>query len=832
MGIRWGDLGLERFRVRVGRSEALFESGSVVDCADLDTDLEGLPLVVYEWRETSALVPVYEVKAMARVLHPTLSDHKLETVGAVHGVEERSSDRTGYVAAVFTALLSEVERLDREVVALLSQLAAEPLASLFSRALPLPMPQADQVVEKRGPVDEPARRIEERGGLDPLGPDGFVARELPSFERRDGQRAMARSVRRTLRDGGALVVEAGPGTGKTFAYLIPAIERLLADESARVVVSTRTKQLQEQLFGKDLPFLLREMAPELNVALLKGRGNYLCLRRWGIAVRDYSEGLDRDRLHLLAPLGRWLWETETGDIDENTAFLSARGGRDLWRAICDSHHHCIDSFCPHYEDCFSIAARRKARKARLVVVNHSLLLNDLVVDRMILGKYSHAIIDEAHALEEAARSAFTWSLSERHVERAVDELVPSRRRRFGWLRRVDAPADGDLVGRVTDRVATLRTTSSRLFSVLGRQLPSAVKGALPDLSTDAASALERLRLSADGVEESLLDLIDGIDESETRREGEVHLASIRDVGGLAARLVAGPEEDTVRWYDRDAGEVALHITPLEVAPILNRILYPVLDGIVLTSATLSVDGDFGYILRALGVGDAFDVVDTDSVGSPFSYEENMRVCVPRSFPLLTEDREAYVDRLADLLTATAKRLDRKGLVLFTSYEMLEAVRRRLPKSISALAQGVDGPRSKILDRFRRSRRSLVLLGTDSFWEGVDLPGDELEYLVIARLPFAVPTDPIQAALGRLVGAGGGDPFMDLSLPRAVLRLRQGVGRLIRTQQDRGVAIIADRRILTRSYGRTFADSLPNRVEVFDSMEDLVEGLGAWFDDEA
>jgi ATP-dependent DNA helicase DinG len=464
------------------------------------------------------------------------------------------------------------------------------------------------------------------------------------------------------------------------------------------------------------------------------------------------------------------------------------------------------------------------------VVNHSLLLNDLVFDRMILGAYSYAIIDEAHALEEAARSAFTCSLSERHVERAADELVPSRRRRPGWLSRLDVPADGDLVRRATDRVATLRTTSARLFAVLARKLPDDPRGGLPDLEPEAASALERLRVSTDGVEESILDLIDGIDESEERREGEVHLASIRDLGGLAARLAAGPEDDTVRWYERETGGVALHITPLEVAPILSRLLYPALDGVVLTSATLSVEGDFGYVLRSLGVGEAFDAVETEIVGSPFSYERNMRVCVPRGFPLLTEDREGYVSRLVELVTAMADRLDRKGLVLFTSYEMLEAVRLRLPKRIKALAQGLDGPRSKILDRFRRTRKGLVLLGTDSFWEGVDLPGEELEYLVIARLPFAVPTDPIQAALGRLVAGAGGDPFVDLSLPRAVLRLRQGVGRLIRTQQDRGVAIVADRRILTRSYGRAFADSLPTRLEVFGETEELVKDLGAWFDE--
>ena len=222
-------------------------------------------------------------------------------------------------------------------------------------------------------------------------------------------------------------------------------------------------------------------------------------------------------------------------------------------------------------------------------------------------------------------------------------------------------------------------------------------------------------------------------------------------------------------------------------------------------------------------------IDTEVVASPFSYEEHMRIVVPASLPFVTEDADLYEEALAALLVALATRIERKGLVLFTSYRMLEGVRRRLPDGLPSLSQGVDGPRSKLIERFKRFPRGIVLLGTDSFWEGVDLPGDELEYVVISRLPFDVPTDPIQAALGEHYARIGRDPFLDLALPRAVLKLRQGVGRLIRTRQDRGVVVLTDRRVLARGYGRSFVAALPASLEIFEAPAELVDEIAGWFD---
>ena len=274
--------------------------------------------------------------------------------------------------------------------------------------------------------------------------------------------------------------------------------------------------------------------------------------------------------------------------------------------------------------------------------------------------------------------------------------------------------------------------------------------------------------------------------------------------------------------------MALHATPLDVAPFFQRLLYPRIESVVYTSATLSLAGDFDYISRSLGLTDGVLRVRTAVVESPFSFRDRMKVAVPACFPPIDSEGNAYVEALASLLGTLTARLGRKGLALFTSYQMLRAVRDRVPPEIATYAQGVDGPRSKLIDRFRAHSGAGLLLGTESFWEGVDFPGEEMEFLVITRLPFSVPTDPILSALADRIAREGRDPFRDLSLPQAVLKLRQGVGRLIRTKEDHGIVVLTDQRVLSRSYGKRFIESFPVTVDTFDNEADLVEEVVDWF----
>jgi ATP-dependent DNA helicase DinG len=821
----WQDLGLSRFCVAVESCAVVFEGGSAAPDPACREQRE-LPRVVYPGCDNDgANEGEIDLRLLARVLYPTLSDHRLESVCA-HCGTATESDPAATAGAVFASMLEEAIELDRELVALLARLLPAPLSGLFDRILLVPRPERPPI-EKSQAATGPAE-VDRVGAAaaEVLGSEGVIADALPVYEERSGQLKMAEAVQEAFRDGEALLVEAGPGTGKTFAYLVPAILHLRADPSTRVAVSTRTKQLQEQLYGKDLPFLLQRLAPHLKVALLKGRENYLCLRRWQALVSEMVGGFERDRLTVLAPLARWLLESGTGDIDENGAFLSDPESRGVWGRLCDAPNHCVGVFCPFLDDCFSIAARRRARKADLVVVNHSLLLGDLAVGGVVLGKYTHLIVDEAHSLEAAARTAFTRSLSERIIARVADDLAPAARRP-GWLRRLSLPfVDAD-VKQATEDVATVRRTSATLFRSLDRKLPEERRGTFSSLSgvepriVETTTALKRLEMA--------LDRLGGrLEAEETRKELEGHIDRVVGLADVAGAITVPPDENTVHWYEREYDGLALHATPLDVAPFFQRLLYPRIESVVLTSATLSLAGDFEYLSRSVGLTDGVLRVRTAVVESPFSFPDRMKVAVPAYFPPIDSEEDAYVQGLASLLGTLAARLGKKGLALFTSYQMLGAVRDRIPPGITTYAQGFDGPRSKLIDRFRAHPDAGILLGTESFWEGVDLPGEEMEFLVITRLPFSVPTDPILSALADRIAREGRDPFRDLSLPQAVLKLRQGVGRLIRTKEDHGIVILTDQRVLSRSYGKRFIESFPVPVDTFDDESDLVEEVVGWF----
>ena len=769
-----------------------------------------------------------DLRTMTRVLYPTLAHHDFASACAHLGVDGKDAPRA--TGELFIRMIEDALRLDREILALLAQTLPAETGSLFSRFLLEARPDVTPVTPPS--VLEPSLAVASKSAVtveDVLGRGGVIEAALEGFEFRSGQMTMATHVAGVLREGGVVAAEAGPGTGKTFAYLVPVLQHLRHVPEARAVVSTRTKQLQEQLFHKDLPFLVPLVAPDVSVALLKGRENYLCRRRWNTLLAELTGSLEADRLALLAPLVRWLAETETGDIEENGAFLADPEARKIWPRICDSALHCTDGFCLFQDDCFSIQARRACRKADLVVVNHSLLLGDLVANGQVLGRYTHLIIDEAHALEAATRSAFTASLSPWIVERLADDLAPRRGRRQGWLNRVPIAADDEDVKAAIEQVATLRLRSKEFFAVLDTALPKDRRGRLAGLA-EAQAPTADFTFALRQIEVSVEDLRDRVEDPEIVREAEGHLATMRDLCRVAETLNTQACENTVHWYERARDALGAHVTPLDVAPLLAEKLYAPLEAAVLTSATLSTGEDFRFFCHAVGLDLAYDEVRTLTVESPFAYQETMRILLPGFLPSLIGDEAAHAEELARLLGASVERLDRKTLVLFTSYRLLEAVRERLDERIPVLAQGVDGSRTKIIERFQRHLGGILLLGTDSFWEGLDLPGDALELLVITRLPFAVPSDPIQAALGERYVQEGRDAFRDLALPQAVLKLRQGVGRLIRTTQDRGAVLITDHRIFSKRYGVRFRRALPVPVDEVAEEGVLLGLLSSWYPD--
>ncbi len=781
---------------------------------------DDLPVVSYAPK--GGMDQAIDLGLLARTLFPTQVHRGLEALCSRHAIPITAATEREAIGALLPHLITEALSFPPDLLSLLSQLLPHATGELVGRLVPLSRP-VERREGSRQAAEVPATSVQAA-----LGPGGAVAVGLETYEDRPGQRSMARAIDTILDRGGTLAVEAGPGTGKTFAYLVPAILRLRSNPGSRLIVSTRTKQLQEQLFKSDLPFLVARLHPPLSVALLKGRENYACLRRWEVVLGETAQGLDRGLSSALAPFASWLFRTQTGDIEENAAFFQDESAPGLWARLRDHPAHCPGSLCPFVQDCFSFAARRRAREASLVVVNHSLLLADLRSGREILGDYPHLVIDEAHSFEGVARQAFTSSLAKETLEALLAEMeFPSGNRASGWLARLPLAEEDSSVQRAKASVAAVRAGNSHLFAALVAALPNEARGRTP--------SLDPLRPQADRLAQSMTELglaIEGAAEAaadeESRSQGNRLVTELALARDLLVSLFDPETENTAHWFLRTDGEATLHVSPIEVAPILASTLYPTLDGLVLTSATLSSGDAFAYLQESLGLDSSPGPLTCTVVEGPFSYERCMRIYVPGFLPPVDGQEDDYADSVSSLVRSLAEATGRKTLVLFTAHRLLRAVRNRLGGQPAVLAQGFDGPQSKVIEQFRGAQGGTILLGTDSFWEGIDLPGEDLEVLIITRLPFPVPTDPLLAALGERLERLGRDPFLHLALPQAVLKLRQGVGRLVRRRTDRGVVVLTDRRILSRSYGSSFTQSLPVPSRGVNTLSELLSDLDEWF----
>jgi len=611
MAFPWKDLGLSRVWIDSSSECELFDLDNNQPIRATSSDQKHLR-VSYSIDDTARpREQVLDLRILAQSLLPTLSEHGMDAVLEHYNIPTDSSETTSLVC-LLSALLNEALLLDREVVALLAQLLPSPVSDVLMQILVFPIPEEEArqevIAEGRGSESQEAEATDIKASVvsgsttnaeSVLSARGPIAVSFDSFERREGQIAMATAVEEAFREGQALLVEAGPGTGKTFAYLIPALLHLQQNPADRVLVSTKPRQLQEQLYGKDLPFLIKRLRPDLEVALLKGRENYLCLRRWQALIAELTESLEQDTvLPILAPLVRWMVETETGDIEENSAFQSQPEARQLWRRLCDSAHYCTGAFCPFCEDCFSVLARRRARRADLVVVNHSLLLADLVVDNVVLGKYTHLIVDEAHTLEAVARMAFTRQLMERSFLRLADELSPTGRRRRGWLQRTAFVGGSEATLRIDSLLGRLRSQIGTVFQQLSQHLPDERRAEFSAL-TELSEEIGETPMLLTQLENALDALSDHLDDEESLKELEGHIRVVQGLNDVVSSLSKAPSENTVHWYERTAHALMFHATPLDIAPVLEQLLYPKLKALVLTSATLSLAGTFDYLCRSV-----------------------------------------------------------------------------------------------------------------------------------------------------------------------------------------------------------------------------------------
>ena len=696
----------------------------------------------------------------------------------------------------------------------------------------------------------------ETKGLDPsgiaddLGPFGGIAREMDQYEDRPTQREMARAIAELYNDGGVGLLEAGTGVGKSLGYLLPAL-RWAALNGERTVVSTNTINLQEQLVRKDLPFLARALAGEQNVrfALLKGWRNYLCLLRLEQAKLLGGDLFDGGP-DGLANISRWASQTKDGSLGD----LAEAPNPELWDEVSAEPDLCTRAQCPHFDKCFLFSARRVAAEADVVVVNHHLLMSDVAVRRAqqnweeaaVIPAYTRLVIDEGHHLEDAAAAHLGESATRRGLHRLMSRLVrPVSTRRSGRglfaaldqrLRQRDdmfSKASLELLAdKVVPAVSAARQKGDVVFDLLEAFLRNAdqpVVRLTDDFETDPiwraglSAALSDLLTETALISDSLGLVRKRLEMDKLRDEATAALLS--EIGGVGRRLEAlasalhgaldpGPDAyKRVRWVEtrgRD-GNIGVTWVPLDLAPILRDNLFERVTTAIVTSATLATDKRFEFLASRLGV-DQLDIPPvTASFASPFDYAIQSVVAIPTDVPAPNADAAGHLNAVIGMIADFADASDGGLFALFTSHrdvrEAALALRARGMADVRPLLVHGDESRDALLEKFRLSGRA-VLLGTSSYWEGVDVPGNALRGLLIARLPFRVPTEPVTAANCEAILERGGDPFAEYMVPHAALRLKQGFGRLIRTATDRGAVIIADPRVVTKKYGAELMRALP------------------------